>query len=246
MENIVCAERGQSGTALPVPPETGERNPAEVWAYCERALGVPTPHARDPRTTLLALAERASPVAELDFYGEFPLVENLEARVAGLLGKEAAAWMPSGTMAQQIGLRIHADRRGNRRIAFIRTATSTSTRSRVRAPARVEGHLLGPRERLATAEDLDEIRKPVAAVLLELPQHDLGGQIPTWEDLVAFCDQAHERGAALHLDGRGSGSADPSTAVRSTRSPPCSTPSTSRSTRTSPRPQERRSPGRRT
>ena len=42
----------------------------------------------------------------------------LEAEVRDLLGKPAAAFMPSGTMAQQIALRIHADRRGRRVVAF--------------------------------------------------------------------------------------------------------------------------------
>jgi threonine aldolase len=54
---------------------------------------------------------------EVDRDGEHALVERLDARLAALLGKEAAVWMPSGTMAQQIALRIHGERRGNRRIA---------------------------------------------------------------------------------------------------------------------------------
>jgi threonine aldolase len=51
---------------------------------------------------LRALAEWAPSNDEVDLYGERALAERLEARVAELLGKEAAVWMPSGTMAQQI------------------------------------------------------------------------------------------------------------------------------------------------
>ena len=40
-----------------------------------------------------------------------------------------------------------------------------------------------------------------AALLLELPQRDLGGQLPAWDDLVAQVAWARERGAAVHLDG---------------------------------------------
>src|SRR5246127_5972763 len=39
-----------------------------------------------------------------DVYGEDPTVNALEARVAALLGKEAAVWVPTGTMANQIAL----------------------------------------------------------------------------------------------------------------------------------------------
>lgn len=45
------------------------------------------------------------------------------------------------------------------------------------------------------------MREPVAAVLLELSQRDLGGRLPEWDDLVATADAARANGAALHLHG---------------------------------------------
>ena len=160
------------------------------------------PSDRDPRRTLLALAERAPDLAELDVYGERALVERLEVRVAELLGKEAAVWMPSGTMLQQIALRIHAERRGSQRIAFHPHCHLEAHEERGYEHLHgLHASHLGARERLATSGDLDEIREPIAALLLELPQRELGGQLPPWDDLVATCDKARERGAALHLDG---------------------------------------------
>ena len=47
-----------------------------------------------------------------DVYGEDPTVNQLEARVAQLLGKEAAVFIPSGTMGNQLGLLVHARRGG--------------------------------------------------------------------------------------------------------------------------------------
>src|SRR6476660_4104994 len=41
-----------------------------------------------------------------DQYGEDPTVNELQARIAGLLRKEAALWLPSGTMANQVALRV--------------------------------------------------------------------------------------------------------------------------------------------
>jgi threonine aldolase len=178
------------------------RDPGDVWAKCDRVVGVPSPRDRDLRTTLLALAERAPAVDGIDFYGEGELAERLEARVATLLGKEAAVWMPSGTMAQQIALRIHAERCGRRRVAFHPCCHLEEHEERGYEELHgLEAHLLGTRERLATAADLDEIGEPVAAVLVELPQRDLGGRFPAWDDLVAFCEMAREQNAALHLDG---------------------------------------------
>src|SRR6188768_3307001 len=42
-----------------------------------------------------------------DVFGEDPTVNRLEARVAELFGKEAAMFVPSGTMSNQIGIRMH-------------------------------------------------------------------------------------------------------------------------------------------
>ena len=50
-------------------------------------------------------AMAAAPVGD-DQYGEDPSVNRLQERIAELLGKEAALFVPSGTMANQIGLRL--------------------------------------------------------------------------------------------------------------------------------------------
>ena len=61
-------------------------------------------------------AMAAAPVGD-DQYGEDPSVNLLQERVAELLGKEAALFVPSGTMANQIGLKVAdaARRRGGAR-----------------------------------------------------------------------------------------------------------------------------------
>ena len=46
------------------------------------------------------------------------MVADLEGEIALLLGKPAAVYLPSGTMAQQAALRVHADRRQRRVVAF--------------------------------------------------------------------------------------------------------------------------------
>lgn len=65
----------------------------------------------------------------------------------------------------------------------------------------LHARLIGDRDRPLAPADLDEIREPLAAVLVELPQRDLGGTLPSWDELLALCASVRERGAALHLDG---------------------------------------------
>jgi threonine aldolase len=179
-----------------------ERDRRTVWARCERVIGTFSPAERDPGATLRALAERAPSSEEDDRYGEGALAERLEARVASLLGKEAAVWMPSGTMAQQIALRIHCERRRNQRIAFHPQCHLDVHEERGYAHLHgLHASLLGSRERLPTPDDLDAVREPLGAVVLELPARELGGQLPPWDELTAFCAKAREREIALHMDG---------------------------------------------
>ena len=63
---------------------------------------------------LAAIPADAAP----DRYGDGGVVAELEGEIAGLLGKPAAVFFPSGTMAQQSVLRVHADRRGRRTVVF--------------------------------------------------------------------------------------------------------------------------------
>jgi threonine aldolase len=137
-----------------------------------------------------------------DIYGDGGVVADLESTVADLLGFPAAVFLPSGTMAQAATLRVHADQRGTRTVLWhpmCHLATHEGEAySRVH---RLTGRSVGERHRLLTLEDLDGVAEPLAAVLWELPQRDLGGQLPDWDDLAAQVSWARGRGAAAHLDG---------------------------------------------
>jgi threonine aldolase len=166
---------------------TGKRDSDAVWSACERVVAGRSAAGRDP---------------DADTYGTGPSAERLEARTAELLGKEAAVWMPSGTMAQQIALRIHADHAATRTVAFHPQCHVETHEERGYAYLHgLVARLVGDRNRLIEPADLDDVHEPVAALLLELPQRDLGGQLPPWDELVETCEHARERGWALHLDG---------------------------------------------
>jgi threonine aldolase len=55
--------------------------------------------------------------------------------------------------------------------------------------------------RIITLADLEKVSEPLAVLLLELPQREIGGWLPAWEDLVAQTDWARQRGIPLHMDG---------------------------------------------
>ena len=163
---------------------------------CTRALAGHGP------TRAADLLATIAPDTAVDRYGAGGVVAELEGEVAALLGTPAAAYLPSGTMAQQAVLRVHAARTGRSTVVFHPEAHLD--RHEGRALERLHGLVgrpTGDRARLLTLEDLQGVAEPPTALVLELPQRDLGGQLPGWDDLQAQTAWARERGAAVHLDG---------------------------------------------
>ncbi len=167
---------------------------------CERWLGQRRPAAA--AELLKAAAAGLPPGAWPDRYGEGEFVETFERRIADLLGKPAAVLLPSGTMAQQIALRIHCDRRGLSTVAFHPTCHLELHEHGGYAHLHgLKAELIGDRDRLIALEDLHALGAPIGALLIELPQREIGGRLPEWEDLLAQIQWARDRDIATHLDG---------------------------------------------
>jgi len=163
---------------------------------CERALAW---HGNRSAAELLAGIPHD---AEVDRYGVGGAVEALEDEMRAVLGKPAAVFMPSGTMAQQIALRIHAERRGLRTVAFHPTChLELHEEGAYQRLHGLVGVPIGEASGLFTLDDLRGVREPLAAVLFELPQREIGGRLPGWTDLEEQVAFARAQGAAVHLDG---------------------------------------------
>ncbi|SEQ06416.1 threonine aldolase family protein [Streptomyces radiopugnans] len=154
---------------------------------------------------LARLAEEGAEVYDLDgspdIYGD-GIVARLEERTAAVLGHEAAAFFPTGTMAQQVALRCWAGRTGNPVVALHPVAHPE--RHERGALGRLSG--LGTvhpttEARPPTAEEVRELEEPFGTLMLELPLRDAGFVLPTWDELVAVAEAARERDAVVHFDG---------------------------------------------
>lgn len=168
----------------------------ELRWRCQRAL-----NSHGNKSAAALLAEIPGDLG-VDRYGAGGAVTALEEEVCTVLGKPAAVFMPSGTMAQQIALRIHADRRGIRACAFHPTCHldlyEENAYARLHGLAKVT---VGDARRLLTLADLQGVREPLAAVLFELPQREIGGILPPWNELEQQVAFVRTQGAAVHLDG---------------------------------------------
>jgi len=151
-----------------------------------------------------AMAE--APVGD-DQYGEDPSVNRLQERIAELLGKEAALFVPSGTMANQIGLKI-LTRPGDEVVLGDEAHIVWHEAGAGAANSGVQFHVVG-RGGLFTAADLRAAYKPpghivfppTTLVAVENTHNRGGGVVFPHSEALAICDAAHQLGARAYLDG---------------------------------------------
>lgn len=137
-----------------------------------------------------------------DVYGEGELIAAFEGKVAALVGKPAAAFMPSGVMAQLIALRIWTLRSGLPRFGMHPTShLQLHEQEAYQALFGFHGAPVGDRRLPIVAADLQGVAQPLACLLVELPIREAGGRLPSWNELEALKAAAVARSLPLHMDG---------------------------------------------
>ncbi len=175
-------------------------SPKEIRARCSRSISYH--RRRGPKETLATLAAAIDESFAPDFYGAGPPIEEFEKEIAARLGKEAAVFMPSGTMAQPIALRLWAERRGRREVALHPTShLELHEHKGYELLHGLHGVPVGSPHSLFTLDDLKKLARPLGALLIELPQREIGGRLPSWEALNEIIAWAQEESVYLHLDG---------------------------------------------
>lgn len=148
----------------------------------------------------------AAPVGD-DQYGEDPTTNLLQERCAALLGKEAALWMPSGTMANQVALRVLA-RPGDEVVASRECHAAWHEAGGAAANAGVQIVEVGEGG-LFTREQFEAAIKPrglpvfppTTVVEIENTHNRGGGLVFPQADVEAICAAARAHGIASFLDG---------------------------------------------
>ena len=142
-----------------------------------------------------------------DVYSEDPTVNALQARVAALLGKEAALYVPSGTMANQIALSVHT-RPGDEVLVSQGAHCMVFESGAGGALSGLQFGVIGDRRGHFTAADVAERINPdnhhfapTTLVAVENTHNRGGGSIFPQREILAIAEVARARGLGLHLDG---------------------------------------------
>jgi len=165
---------------------------------CTRFLSYDVPVS--PRETLLRLADYAGDAAA-DQSGQGELVERLEGRIAELLGKPAAVFMPAGKTAQNIALKLWCARSGSNRIAIHPRSHMEEWEDKAYAEAfGLTSVAFGHHDRQVALEDVASLREPVGAAAIELALRPLGCALIPWTELEQISQAVRERKIPLHTD----------------------------------------------
>ncbi len=142
-----------------------------------------------------------------DVFGDDPTVNRLQDEVAALLGKEAALYVPSGTMGNQLALRAQT-RHGDQ---VLLEDGAHIYRYEAGGPAALSGLLttcIPAPEGILTADLVEAALNPdnvhcapPSLVCVENTHNRAGGRILPQENLRAIAELAHDRGLRVHLDG---------------------------------------------
>ncbi len=163
----------------------------------------PGHRARTPAEMFAAMAAWCeSNSVEHDVYGAGSLIQEFEAKIARLLGFEAAVFCISGTMAQVTALRLACQDRGRDLVALHPTShIFVHERSNYQLLGHFKALQAGDRHRPWQVADLAAIPDRLGAVGMELPLREIGGQLSSWDELQAIKAHVRARGAHLHMDG---------------------------------------------
>src|ERR1700756_169181 len=142
-----------------------------------------------------------------DVYGEDPSVNRLEARAAEIFGKEAALFVPTGCMGNLIAIKIwthHGDEvicEERSHVNMYELASMSAIAGCMPRIVRAEGGILSWRQSEVVIRPKIYYDSQSALVCLENTSNMAGGTVYPTATVEDICNQAHEAGLKVHLDG---------------------------------------------
>ena len=172
--------------------------PTKTFDFRSDTITRPTPAMME--------AMASAPLGD-DVFGEDPSVLALQERVAEMLGKEAALFVPSGTMSNQIAVRLHTSPgdeilcEDNCHIYVYEQGGYAQLSGVAVRPIPGRYGVLEPEQFAGMTRPDDQHFVRTRLVCLENTHNRGAGRIQPYEKVKAICDWAHENDLSTHMDG---------------------------------------------
>ena len=162
-------------------------------------VAMPSPEMRQAMVT--------APLGD-DVFGDDPTTNKFLQVAAQRMGKDAAAFVPSGTMGNLLGIAVNAQR-GEELIAdadshafFYETAGAAGVCGVQIRPVSTDAGVMTPAQVVSAVRPRDDVHEPITgAITFENTHNRHGGIVWPLEALREASDAAHEHGLRVHLDG---------------------------------------------
>lgn len=186
-----------SASSLPLALAAAAADDGHVYAYGD---GLPLDPAR-----YAALLQQLAPRIQVDDYSRGGVVEQLEQRMAAELGKEAAVWLPTGTLANHLAVRLQAT--PGRRVLvqeqshlYNDSGDCAQTLSQLTLVP-LATFTLDAAEAALQRGISGRVATPVSALVIESPVRRLTGQRFDFDQMQRISAWAAQRKIGRHLDG---------------------------------------------
>lgn len=176
-------------------------NPTQLRQQCDTFVSGHSPQSPAKVFEDMANWCRTNQV-EHDVYGIGDTLQQFEQGLANKLGFDAGLFVTTGTLAQATALRLACLERNSPLVALHASShILIHERSNYQLLDHFKTLTVGTPFRCWTVEDLKAIPDRLGAVLYELPMREIGGQLPSWDELDAIKAYCREHGIHLHMDG---------------------------------------------
>jgi threonine aldolase len=156
-----------------------------------------------------SVLQKVAPGVKVDNYSLGGVVETLEAKVAAALGKESAVWLPTGTMANQLAVRILA---GEKRRVLVQQECHlyNDCGDCCQTLSNLNLVPLAPGKATFTLEDVQReaergaggrVAVPIGAIQIESPVRRKTGEVFDFAEAKKIAAWARANGVGMHLDG---------------------------------------------
>ena len=142
-----------------------------------------------------------------DVYGEDPTVNRLEERAAELMGREAAVYVPTGTMGNQIAIHIHTHpgsevvAEAGAHVFNFEMGAMAAISGALPRPVETADGILDPEQVEAAIQPPAGYRTPTSLLVLENSHNLAGGRVTPPARMTELVAVARRHGLPVHLDG---------------------------------------------
>lgn len=140
---------------------------------------------------------------ERDSYGVGGLVQQFEQQLCGLFNKLSCVFLPTGTLAQCVAMKCHSEQSGKTHIGLHPTShLLLHEHMAIEQLWGLHSHSVGNSHRVLTSQDVAELDpNNTAAVIVELPMREIGGELSTWQELIKIRNWCDANSVKMHMDG---------------------------------------------